>query len=117
MTPTIAIIEAGSAVVSLGLIRDLCLTERLHGCEVRLMDIDEARLRAISRLYERYSEEAGATIHTVAATDRRAALESADFMIDTALVTGHGGMRAGWEVAQRHRYRFGGEARSSTRHR
>ena len=41
MTPTIAIIGAGSAVFSLGLIRDLCLTERLHGSTVRLMDIDE----------------------------------------------------------------------------
>ena len=48
MTPTIAIIGAGSAVFSLGLIRDLCLTERLHGSTVRLMDIDEERLRAIS---------------------------------------------------------------------
>ena len=44
MTPTIAIIGAGSAVFSLGLIRDLCLTERLHGSTVRLMDIDEAPL-------------------------------------------------------------------------
>ena len=50
MTPTIAIIGAGSAVFSLGLIRDLCLTERLHGSTVRLMDIDEARLRAICPL-------------------------------------------------------------------
>ena len=45
--PTVAIIGAGSAVFSLGLIRDLCLTERLHGCTVRLMDIDERRLRKV----------------------------------------------------------------------
>ncbi len=108
MTPTIAIIGAGSAVFSLGLIRDLCLTERLHGCDVRLMDIDEARLRAITRLCERYSAETGAAIRTVATTERRAVLDGADFVINTALVTGHGGMRAGWEVAQRHGYRYGG---------
>ena len=88
MPPTIAIIGAGSAVFSLGLIRDLCLTERLHGSTVRLMDIDEARLRAISRLCERYSDETGAGIRTVTTTDRREALEGADFVINTALVPG-----------------------------
>ena len=108
MAPTIAIIGAGSAVFSLGLIRDLCLTERLHGCTVRLMDIDEARLTAIARLCQRYAEETGAGIATIATTDRREALAGADFVINTALVTGYDRMRAGWEVAQRHGYRFGG---------
>jgi alpha-galactosidase len=108
VAPTIAIIGAGSAVFSLGLIRDLCLTERLHGSTVRLMDIDEARLNAISRLCQRYSEEMGAWIETVTTTDRREALAGADFVINTALVTGYTGMRDGWEVAQRHGYRFGG---------
>lgn len=108
MPPAIAIIGAGSAVFSLGLIRDLCLTERLHGCTVRLMDVDAARLRAISRLCQRYSDELGAGIETVATTDRREALAGADFVINTALVTGYQGMRDGWEAARRHGYRFGG---------
>ena len=107
MTPTIAIIGAGSAVFSLGLIRDLCLTERLHGSTVRLMDIDEARLRAISRLCERYSEETGAGIETTT-TDRREALKGANFVINTALVAGYDRLRGGWEIAARHGYRFGG---------
>ena len=108
MTATIGIIGAGSAVFSLGLIRDLCLTERLHGSTVRLMDIDEARLRAISRLCQRYSDETGAGIRTVMTTDRQEALEGADFVINTALVTGYGRMRKGWEIAARHGYRHGG---------
>lgn len=54
VAPTIGIIGAGSAVFSLGLIRDLCLTERLHGSTVRLMDVDEERLRAVGRLCQRY---------------------------------------------------------------
>ncbi len=108
MTPTIAIIGAGSAVFSLGLIKDLCLTERLHGSTVRLMDIDEARLRAISRLCERYSEETGAGIDTVTTTDRREALKGANFVINTALVAGYDRLRGGWEIAARHGYRFGG---------
>src|SRR5687768_8536113 len=69
--PTVAIIGAGSAVFSLGLIRDLCLTERLHGCTVRLMDIDERRLAAIARLCQRYSDEQGAGITVEATTERR----------------------------------------------
>lgn len=105
---TIAIIGAGSAVFSLGLIRDLCLTERLHGCTVRLMDVDEARLRAIARLCQRYSDELGAGIETVSTTDRREALAGADFVINTALVTGYDVQRAGWAIAQRLGYRFGG---------
>jgi alpha-galactosidase len=108
VTPTIAIIGAGSAVFSLGLIRDLCLTERLHGSTVRLMDIDVERLRAISRLCQRYSEETGAGIETVTTTDRREALAGADFVINTALVAGYDRLRTGWEIAARHGYRFGG---------
>jgi len=108
VSPTIAIIGAGSAVFSLGLIRDLCLTERLHGSTVRLMDIDEDRLRAISRLCERYSDETGARIRTLMTTERCEALEGADFVINTALVTGYDRLRDGWEIAARHGYRFGG---------
>jgi alpha-galactosidase len=108
VAPIIAIIGAGSAVFSLGLIRDLCLTERLHGSTVRLMDIDEERLRAISRLCQRYSEETGAGIDTVATTDRREALQDANFVINTALVAGYDRLREGWEIAARHGYRFGG---------
>ncbi|MFN8594167.1 MAG: hypothetical protein U0031_22145 [Thermomicrobiales bacterium] len=108
MTATIGIIGAGSAVFSLNLIRDLCLTERLHGSTVRLMDVNEERLRAIGRLCQRYSDEAGAGIATELTTDRGAALDGADFVINTALVTGYGAMTRGWEIARRHGYRFGG---------
>jgi alpha-galactosidase len=108
VTPTIAIIGAGSAVFSLGLIRDLCLTERLHGCTVRLMDISEKRLHATSRLCQRYSDETGAGIRTLMTTDRREALDGADFVINTALVTGYDRLRDGWDIAARHGYRFGG---------
>ena len=108
MAAKIAIIGAGSAVFSMGLIRDLCLTERLHGSAVRLMDIDEERLQAISRLCQRYSEETGAGIDTVATTHRREALQGANFVINTALVAGYDRLREGWKIAARHGYRFGG---------
>ena len=42
----ISVIGAGSATFSLGLVKDLCLTENLKGSEVSFMDIDAERLNA-----------------------------------------------------------------------
>ena len=46
----ICIIGAGSAQFSLGLVKDLCLTENLRGSQVTFMDIDEERLDMIYKL-------------------------------------------------------------------
>ena len=46
----IAIIGAGSAVFSLNLVRDLCLTTNLAGSSIHFMDIDEQRLTAVTEL-------------------------------------------------------------------
>jgi len=40
----IGVVGAGSAVFSLGIVRDLCLREGLHGSCVSFMDVDEERL-------------------------------------------------------------------------
>jgi alpha-galactosidase len=37
------VIGAGSAIFSVGLVRDLCLTESLSGSEISFMDIDTVR--------------------------------------------------------------------------
>ena len=108
MGPKISIIGAGRAVFSLSLIRDLCLTPGLNGSTVSLMDINPARLDAIHLLIERYAGEMGADITATKTTDRRESLAGADFVINTALVPGHGLLRSGWEIAQKHGYRFGG---------
>ena len=71
------------------------------------MDIDEARLRAISASVSG-TRETGAGIETVTTTDRREALKGANFVINTALVAGYDRLRGGWEIAARHGYRFGG---------
>ena len=41
-------------------------------------------------------------------TDRREALDGADFVVNTALVAGYDRLRDGWEIAVQHGYRFGG---------
>src|SRR5258708_40208466 len=108
MKPKISIIGAGSAVFSLNLIRDVCLTPNLRGSTVSLMDSNQQRVEAVYTLCKRYAEEVGITLHLQKTTDRRAALEGADFVINTALVAGHSHLREGWQIGQQHGYRFGG---------
>lgn len=110
MSPKITIIGAGSAVFSLSLIKDLCLTPSLKGSTVTLMDISAERLENAYTLCTRYAEEAGTTLKVEKTTNRRQAIDGADFVINSALATGpgHDRLRKGWDVAYRHGYHFGG---------
>ncbi len=108
MPVKISIIGAGSAVFSLRLIIDLCLTPNLAGSTISFMDIDQARLDAIHRLCQRYADEVGNKLILEKTTSRRESLEGADFVINTARAAGHERLRAGWEIARRHGYRMGG---------
>ena len=108
MPVKISIIGAGSAVFSLRLIIDLCLTPNLEGSTITFMDIDQARLDAIHRLCQRYADEVGNKLILKKTTNRREALQGADFVINTALVAGHERLRAGWTIARNHGYRMGG---------
>lgn len=108
MPPKISIIGAGSAVFSLRLLIDLCVTPNLAGSTISFMDIDETRLDAIHRLCQRYADEMGQHFVLEKTTDRRESLRGADFVINTALAAGHDWLRAGWEVGRRLGYRMGG---------
>ena len=83
----VTIIGAGSVVFSLGLVKDLCLTEGLKGSTVHFMDINEERLDVVYRLAERYAEDLGADLKFAKSLDRETALQDADFVINTATVT------------------------------
>jgi len=80
----VTVIGAGSATFSLGLVKDLCLTENLAGSQVSFMDIDAGRLEMIHKLAERYVAELGGKLTFERTTDRRRALKEADFVINTA---------------------------------
>lgn len=108
MSVKISIIGAGSAVFSLRLIIDLCLTPNLAGSTISFMDINEERLDAIHKLCQRYADEVGNTLILEKTTDRRESLQGADFVINTALAAGHERLRAGWEIARKYGYRMGG---------
>ncbi|MHB8646076.1 MAG: family 4 glycosyl hydrolase [Thermomicrobiales bacterium] len=104
----IGVIGAGSAVFSLGLVKDLCLTPSLAGSEVVFMDINEERLRAVSGLARRYAEEMGADLHFVETMDREAALAGSDFVINTAFAKGHHHARRLRDLTAEHGYYYGG---------
>lgn len=100
----IGVIGAGSAQFSLGLVRDLCLTESLTGSQVAFMDVDAARLDLVWCLATRYAADVGADLHFERTRDRAAALRDADFVINTALVGGHDAEEDERRVAAAHGY-------------
>jgi alpha-galactosidase len=104
----IAVIGAGSAEFSLGLVKDLSLTPTLSGSHVSFMDIDPERLDMIYDFATRYADEVDADLTFGKTTDREASLRDAEFVINTAFVQGHYHARAAREVAAKHGYYYGG---------
>lgn len=100
----IAIIGAGSASFSAGLVRDICVNTGLHGSHVTFMDIDERRLDMIAHLAERLSGELNAGLSFSKTTDRAQALQGADFVINTAQVGGHDWVEAQRSLGEKHGY-------------
>jgi alpha-galactosidase len=104
----VTIVGAGSVVFSLGLVKDLCLTEGLKGSSVHFMDINEERLDVVYRLAQRYAEDLGADLSFARSLDRSEALEDADFVINTATVTHNEYfMKRRRELAAEHGYFYG----------
>lgn len=87
----LAIIGAGSAQFSQGLVRDLCLTPNMAGSLVSLMDIDQERVEMVQNVATRYAQELDFDLRFEATTSREAALKDADFVINTASMGAHGG--------------------------
>jgi alpha-galactosidase len=104
--PKISIIGAGSAGFSLQMIRDICLTRNLEGSTVSFMDVDPERLDAAYVICQRYAHELGVTLTLEKTLDRRESLRGADFVINTALTTGHPHMKEGWEISLRRGYNW-----------
>jgi alpha-galactosidase len=104
----ISVIGAGSGVFSLGLVKDLCLTDNLRDSEVSFMDIAPERLETVHRLAVRYAEELGARVRFESTTDRAASLTDADFVINTASAQSHGSQRREREMVAAYGYYYGG---------
>jgi alpha-galactosidase len=108
MSVKISIVGAGSAVFSLGLVRDICLTPNLEGSTISFMDINEERLNTVYTLCKRYAEELGVKLNLEKTLDLRESLRETGFVINSALSASHDRLREGWSIAFKHGYRFGG---------
>lgn len=104
----IGVIGAGSAQFSAGLVNDLCRTESLSGSHVTFMDIRPEPMEIIMNFAVRFAREMGADFSFEATTDRQAALQDADFVVNTAYVSGHHHARAVRELTAKHGYYYGG---------
>lgn len=100
----ISIIGAGSAVFSLNLVKDICLSEGFEGSIISLMDVDENRLEAVYSLARRYSELLGKKLKFERAAERKNAIEGSDFVINTTLCGGHQQQEKVREIGEKHGY-------------
>ena len=99
--PIIAFVGAGSVEFTRQLLRDLMSMPELAASRIVLHDIDQRRLdlaEAIAKATVRH-HQAGAEI--VATTDRRRALDGADFVINMVNIGGHAATVTDFDVPER----------------
>ena len=104
----ISVIGAGSATFSLGLVKDICLTESLAGSEISFMDIDTERLEMIHKLGTRYANELGQKLSFELTDSLEDTLQDTDFVINTASAHSHYKQRAIRELVEKYGYYYGG---------
>ena len=104
----ISVIGAGSATFSLGLVKDLCLTENLSGSHVTFMDVDTDRLNAVTAMATRFTAELGSDLSFEETTSREDSLKDVDFVINTAAAQSHYHQVDMRDVYARHGYYYRG---------
>src|SRR3954463_2631677 len=85
----ITFIGAGSTVFARNLLGDILGFEELAESEITLFDIDAERLETSELVARRVADTLGAPAKIVATTDRRAALDGADYAINMIQVGGY----------------------------
>ncbi len=85
----IAFIGAGSTVFARNLLGDILSNEELASSEIHLFDIDAQRLATSELVANRVADALEAPAKIVATTDRRAALDGADYAINMIQVGGY----------------------------
>ncbi|TRW80435.1 alpha-glucosidase/alpha-galactosidase [Mycolicibacterium sp. 018/SC-01/001] len=89
MKPTIAIVGAGSVEFTRELLGDILSFPELGSVRVVLHDIDIERLETAEAITRATARAAEASPEVVSTTDRRRALDGADYVINTIAVGGH----------------------------
>ncbi len=102
MTVKIAVIGGGSSMFVPGLVRRLVDLPCFDGAELRLMDIDEARLATMQVLASHLAGSSGQQLKVVATTKQQEALAGADFVIVAISVGGMAAWESDIEIPARH---------------
>ena len=79
--PKICVIGAGSAVFMRNIVGDALLRKEFKTCNLALHDIDAARLAEAERVARKTAADCDARPEILATTDRRRALDNADFAV------------------------------------
>ncbi|MEU9779750.1 alpha-glucosidase/alpha-galactosidase [Streptomyces phaeochromogenes] len=98
----IAFVGAGSVVFTQGLLADLFGFPELGHARIALHDIDEERLATAEGAARHIADERGAKPTITAHLDRRAALEGADFVVNTVQVGMNDATRTDFGVPARY---------------
>ncbi len=85
----IAFIGAGSTIFMKNIVGDALQFESLRGATIALMDIDAARLEESEVVARKLVEATGAPARVEATTDRRRALDGADFVVTAFQIGGY----------------------------
>jgi len=89
MAPKITFIGAGSTVFAKNLLGDILSFPELANAHIHLMDIDAGRLDDSERVARKLAAQLGAAPTITATTDRREALDGADYVICMIQVGGY----------------------------
>jgi alpha-galactosidase len=101
--PAITFVGAGSTVFAKNLLGDILSTPALAASDIRLFDIDPARLDLSALVAERVATAVGARPSVTATTDRERALDGADYVVSMIQVAGYRpGTVRDFEIPKRH---------------
>src|SRR5229473_4843221 len=100
--PKIAMIGAGSVVFTLNLLGDILSFPELAGSEIALMDIEPERLRIAEIMARKVAHTLVTQPKITAYAERRAALDGADYAINTIQVGGVPSTLIDFEVPKRY---------------
>ncbi|WP_448374471.1 alpha-glucosidase AglA [Fervidobacterium sp.] len=108
----IGIIGAGSAVFSMKIISDLCKFPNLSDSHVVLMDIDRVRVENVLILAKELASYFNSKLTFSIVDTIKEVVDSADFVINTAMAGGHGYLDLVRSIGEKHGYYRGIDAQN-----
>jgi alpha-galactosidase len=106
----VAVIGAGSMTFIASIVRDLALTESLHGITLSLMDINPQRLERSYLLAKKYFSETNANIKVEKTMSVSECIKGSSFVLNIAFAIGYTNLGITIEVAEKYGYYRGIDA-------